>query len=197
MIRIDQTPLKAASSSTDQHGIQPMEVSTNNMTPKTKKEAAVGPRKIVVQMIMILVQIFCLVTCLILWKDGKVVGEKAVNAVTVVQNLQSENTKLLAELEELKKGFSQLQLQVNASLEIQEQRYITQDIKIDDFSKEISGHSGQISELNQKQFVLEKQVGFITLNNEPVTIDDVDLGLTIQGYAIKSANQNFKLVTRS
>jgi hypothetical protein len=73
MIRIDSS-VPAAKVTEPIPQVDPSTLMNNTNLPKDQSNCKA--RILVQKMILILVAVFCLVTCLILWKDGKVLGQK-------------------------------------------------------------------------------------------------------------------------
>ncbi len=55
----------------------------------------------------------------------------------------------------------------------------------------------QITALLEQQQRISQELDFLTLNNRPAVIDDISLGVTHQGYAIKSGYGSYNLITRN
>jgi hypothetical protein len=150
--------------------------------------------------ISLLAQIFCVVTCVFLWKDGRVMKSASVISNNAGTSSYYNGYPIVFTEEQITLLIEQKCANMTQQIVAYIQANLTEQMKsVFDFNQSltIQDYSLKISALSQNMENIMTELNFLTLDNRPATIRNTSLGLTLQGYAIKSINGTYTLITQS
>jgi hypothetical protein len=146
-------------------------------------------RKSACMMISFIIQCFCFITCLMIWKDGKVVGSAY---ITEINALQKEVLRLNSIIDQNKQYF----MQTNSEFTLKNAQFEQRMNLSDQIQQQKNSNvTEEIFTLFEKQESISRELGFLTLDNRPTIIKSTSLGFTLQGYAIRTGLGSYRLIS--